>query len=87
MYLSFIYSSHFTIYVNIMPPAVTVPKIYALYMFIRNYRISQKMFLILTLHLETATTMMVGILGFPICSDLYNSFDTLITCFHDLMNR
>ena len=39
----------------------------------------------LTFYFEAVTTIMLGILGFPVSADLYNSFDTLLICFHDLM--
>ena len=42
------------------------------------------MYLTLTLYFETVTTMMLGILAFPVSPNLYNSFDTLLICFHEL---
>ena len=42
----------------------------------------KKVYLTSTLYSE-----MVGVLGFPVCLDLYSSFDSLLICFHDLMNR
>ena len=50
-------------------------------------RCHQKMYLTLTLYFETVTTIIFGILAFPISPDLCNSFDTLPICFHDLINR
>ena len=38
------------------------------------------------LYFEAVTTIMSGPLGF-FSSDLHNSFDTLLICFYDLMNR
>ena len=32
-------------------------------------------------------TLMSGILSFRVSPDLYNSFDILLICFHDLMNK
>ena len=46
-----------------------------------------KMYLTFTLYFEAVTIIMLGILGFPVSSDLYNSFDTLLICFHNLMNK
>ena len=43
------------------------------------------MYLTLTLYSEAVTTIMLKISGFPVSADLYNSFDTLVICFHDLM--
>ena len=41
----------------------------------------------LMLYFEAVTTIMLGILDFSVSADLYNSFDTLLLCFHDLMNK
>ena len=38
--------------------------------------VPKKMFLTLTLHIETVTTIMLGILGFSVSTNLHNSFDT-----------
>ena len=46
-----------------------------------------KMCVDLTLYFEAVTTIMSRILGFSVSPDLYNSFDTLFICFHDLMNK
>ena len=51
------------------------------------YWVSQKMYLTLTLYFEAVAAIMSGILNFPVSSDLYNSIDTLLICFHDLMNK
>ena len=34
---------------------------------------------------EAVTTIILGLLGFPVSPDLYNSFDTSHICFNDLM--
>ena len=47
----------------------------------------QKMYLTLTLYFESVTTVMSRMLGFHVSPDLNNSFGTLFTCFHDLMNK
>ena len=47
----------------------------------------KKLHLTLTLCSEAVTTIMLGISSFPVSPDLYNSFDTLLICFHDLMNK
>ena len=41
----------------------------------------------LTFYFEAVTTIMPGTLGFPVSPDLYNSFETLLICFHDLINE
>ena len=51
------------------------------------YRLPEKMYLTLTPYFEVVSTIMSVILGFPSVLDLYNSFDTLLICFHDLMNE
>ena len=33
------------------------------------------------------TAIMLGILGFPVFPDLYNLFDSLLICFHHVMNK
>ena len=47
----------------------------------------KKVYLTLKLYFEAVTIMMLGISGFPASLDLYNSFDTLLVCLHDLMNK
>ena len=42
-----------------------------------NIPVSPKIYLTLTLNFEAMVTLMLGILGFLISPDLYNSFDTL----------
>ena len=51
------------------------------------YQVSQKMYLTLMLYFEAEATIMMGILGFHVSPYLYNSFDTLPICFHDLMDK
>ena len=43
--------------------------------------------LTLTLYFEAVTIIMPGTFSFPLCLDLYNSFDSLLVFFHDLMNK
>ena len=45
------------------------------------------MYLTLRLYFEAVITTMLAILGFPVSADLYNSFDILLICFHDLINK
>ena len=47
----------------------------------------KKMYLTLTLYFEAVTAIVSGLLDFPVFPDLYNSFDTLLICFHGLMNK
>ena len=44
------------------------------------------MYLILTLYFEELTAIVSGLLGFSVSPDLYNSCETLLICFHDLVN-
>ena len=46
-----------------------------------------KLYLTLTLYFEAVTTLMLGISGFPVSPYLYDSFDTLLICFDDMMNK
>ena len=55
----------FTYYVNSMCMVCVCSK------FQTFYRVSQKMYLTLTLYFETVTTLMLGILGFPVSANLY----------------
>ena len=48
-------------------------------------RCPKNMYLTLTLYLEAMTTIMLGILSFPVFLDLYNSFEILLICFHYLL--
>ena len=47
----------------------------------------QEMYMTLTLNFERVTTLMSGSVGFFVSPNLYNSFDTLLICFHGLMNK
>ena len=51
-----------------------------------DYRVSQKMYLTLTLYFEAVTKIISGISNFPVSPDMYNLFDTLLIYFHDLPN-
>ena len=45
-------------------------------------------FVFLMLYFEAVTPIiLLESLGFPVSQDMYNSFDTLFICFHDLMNK
>ena len=50
------------------------------------YQVFKQIYLTLTLYFEAVTTIMLGILGFPVSPDLYNSFGVLLICFHDLIS-
>ena len=45
------------------------------------------MYLTLAFKFEAVTTLMSGIIGFPVTPGLYNSFDTLFVCFNGLTNK
>ena len=51
------------------------------------YRVSPKTNLTLTLYFEAMTIKMLKSLGLLVSLDLYNSFDILLVCFHELMNK
>ena len=46
-----------------------------------------KMYLVLMLNFEAVSTLMKDILGFLVSHDPHNSFDTLLICFHSLVNE
>ena len=51
------------------------------------YRVSHKTYLTLTFYFEAVATTMLAMLGLPVFPDLYNSFDTLLIYFYDLLNK
>ena len=54
---------------------------------LNNIPRAPKIYLVLTLYFEAVTTIITGILGFLVFPDLYNLFETLLICFHGLMNK
>ena len=47
----------------------------------------KKLCLTLTIYFEEVTIKMLEILGSPVFPGMYNPFDTLLICFHDLINK
>ena len=50
-------------------------------------RCPKKMYLTSTFYFEAVSTTMSGIIGFLVSPNLYNSFDSLLICFHELMSK
>ena len=51
-----------------------------------NTACPKKMYLTLTLCFEIVITLMLGILSLPFSPYMHDSFDTLLICFHGLMD-